>query len=89
MFEQIKLNYKIFEIYELQGECYAGTRSRIPMPIRFVWSYMAQHVAAFHRHVTCRLFGHEWVDQSYATPETGNADIMCKRCYLEHHITLY
>lgn len=46
-------------------------------------------VSLFMYHVVCRVFHHDWVDDSYGGPDSGCMAAHCRRCGYSFHTTLY
>ena len=43
-------------------------------------SWMWSGVKMLFLRIVCRIYGHDWEDLGYATPESGCIDMVCKRC---------
>lgn len=41
------------------------------------------------KRLRCRIFGHRWIDDSTAGPDSGNMDMYCPRCGEHFHHQLY
>ncbi len=46
----------------------------------FVWYCIRETVMWQIRKLVCRIKGHDFVDTSYATPDTGAMGMECQRC---------
>ena len=56
------------------------------------FDFLHYAVDALEQHtciLECWLHGHQWVDESYAGPETGSIDMYCKHCGTSFRHVLY
>lgn len=56
----------------------------------FIWYYITIYSKTWIGRKICARFGHKWEDNgSYAGPDTGSDDFICKRCGKEFHHIYY
>jgi len=70
---------------------YAGAKDSVPyfiwemfwfLVIRRAWTWLSGKTV-------CRLFGHNWVNEGWAGPDSGGDGGFCRRCGWSFHVTLY
>lgn len=53
------------------------------------WGFFCTMLWMAKTTILCRYLGHNWVDDSYAGPDSGNMSHYCTRCGESHSVTLY
>ena len=65
------------EICEMNGETLTFGQ--------YIWTDIKDRISP----IICRFFGHDWMEDGYAGPDSGWMSMDCRRCGKSHYHTLY
>jgi len=85
-FELWKVEYTNFKM----GQYYSRGMDECKVPEIFDPFIFAMDIIHYkYLQFICTYKGHDWEDNSHASPESGNMDMYCKRCGETFHHILY
>lgn len=78
MFNKFKKKFK--DEYELDKYLTQSKTSKF----KFAIDYLYYTTKAKYDITMCRYFGHKWIDEGSAGPESGYIEMSCNRCGFSH-----